>query len=63
MRVREIRDLTSEELLARIGDTRREIVDLRFQLATRKLESPAKLRQARQRLSRLLTIQTEKNRK
>ncbi len=63
MRIREIRELTSEEIGTRITDARREIVDLRFQLAARKLESPAKLRQARQRLSRLLTIQTEKDRK
>ncbi len=60
MRIHEMRDLSADDLKARIVDTRREIVELRFQLGARKLESPAKLRQARQRLSRLLTIQTEK---
>ena len=59
MRTHEMRDLPTEELQARIQDTRREVVSLRFQLAARKLESPAKLRLARKNLSRLLTIQSE----
>lgn len=63
MKVREIRDLSSDDLKARIDDTRREIVELRFQMAAHKLESPARLRLARRQLSRLLTIQTESARK
>jgi large subunit ribosomal protein L29 len=62
VRVHEMRDMAPEDLQASIVDTRKEIVELRFQLAARKLESPAKLRQARQRLSRLMTIQSEKAR-
>jgi large subunit ribosomal protein L29 len=60
MKVREIRELNQEEIQAKIGDARKQIVDLRFQLAMRKLESPAKLRRARKDLARFLTIQTEK---
>ena len=60
MRVNEIRELNSEDLQARIADTRKNIVDLRFQMAARKLESTSKLKEARRTLSRLLTIQTEK---
>lgn len=56
MRVKEIRDLSAEDLTAKIADTRKEIVELRFLLAARKLENPAKLRLARKCLSRLLTI-------
>jgi large subunit ribosomal protein L29 len=63
MKVREIRDLSPEDVKARIDDTRREIVELRFQMAAHKLESPARLRLARRQLSRLLTIQTETARK
>lgn len=62
MKPREMRELTGEELKTRIDDTRKEIVDLRFKMALRKLESPAKLRTARRRLSQLLTVQTEKER-
>jgi len=60
MRVQEIRDLSPEDITARISDTRRELVDLRFQLAARKLENTSKLREARKNLSRLLTIQSQK---
>lgn len=60
MRVHEMRDLAAEDFAGQIADTRKEIVELRFQLAARKLENPARLRQARKRLARLLTIQSEK---
>lgn len=60
MRLKEMRDLTSEDLTAKVDDTRKEIVQLRFQLAGRKLENPAAIRNARKRLARLLTLQTER---
>jgi large subunit ribosomal protein L29 len=60
MKVKEIRELNNEEINSKIDDTRKSIVDLRFQLAMRKLESPAKLRTARKLLAQLLTIQNEK---
>ena len=60
MKVKELRNLATEELQTKIDDTRKQIVDMRFQLAMRKLESPAKLRTARKDLARLLTIATEK---
>ena len=63
MKVREIRDLSGDDLKARISDTRKEIVELRFQFAAHKLESPARLRLARRQLSRLLTVQSEAARK
>ena len=60
MKVKEIRELNHDEINAKVDDTRKSIVDLRFQLAMRKLESPAKLRTARKLLAQLLTIQSEK---
>jgi len=60
MKVREMRELSADELKSRIDDTRREIVELRFQLAARKLENTAKLGQARKRLAQLLTVQGQK---
>lgn len=62
MRLREMRELSRDEIQAKIGDTRKELLDLRFQFAARKLESTAKLRTTRKRLARLLTIQTEAER-
>jgi large subunit ribosomal protein L29 len=60
MKVKEVRELSHDELVSRIADTRKQIVEMRFALAVRKLESPAKLRNARKSLARLLTIQSEK---
>lgn len=62
MRVREMRELTQDEIKLRIDEKRKEIVELRFQLAVRKLESPARLRAARRALAQLLTIQAERQR-
>lgn len=59
MKSKEIRDLAPEELEARISDTRKQIVENRFQRATAKLTNIASIRQARKTLARLLTIQTE----
>lgn len=60
MKLKEMRELSDEDVNTEISKARREIVDLRFQLAARKLESPANLAKARKRLARLLTVQTEK---
>jgi large subunit ribosomal protein L29 len=60
MKVKEIREFHAEEIKTKVLDTRKEIVDLRFQLAMRKLDSTSKLRNAKKKLARLLTIQTEK---
>jgi large subunit ribosomal protein L29 len=60
MKVSEMRDLSIEEINAQIDEARKNSVDLRFQHALRKLESPAKLRLERRKLAQLLTILTEK---
>jgi large subunit ribosomal protein L29 len=59
VRIHEMRELSPEDLKAQINETRKELVQLRFQLAARKLESPAKLKQAKQRLARLITVEAE----
>lgn len=61
MKPTEIRALNGEELHAQISNTRKSIVEMRFALSMRKLESPAKLRTARKKLARLLTVQTEQS--
>ena len=60
MRVQEIRDLTLEDLRSQIGEARKELVNLRFQHAMRKLETPHKIKATRRMLSRMLTIEAEK---
>lgn len=60
MKLEDIRGLSQDELKSHIADARKTIVELRFQQALRKLESPARLRNAKKLLAQLLTIQTEK---
>ncbi|MBI1271565.1 50S ribosomal protein L29 [bacterium] len=59
MKVKELRELTLEDLKSRISETRKELVDLRFQHAMRKLENTAKLKSTRRSLSRMLTVEAE----
>ena len=48
--------LTGDELAARLGDSRRELFNLRFQLATGQLDNPARLGQVKRDLARMLTV-------
>lgn len=60
MKVADIRELTAEEIKTQISEARKELVGFRFQQSMRKLESTARIKATRQKLARLLTIETEK---
>ena len=62
MRARELRELTDEELDEKLGETRRELFNLRFQSATGALENGARLRLTKREIARILTIQNERAR-
>ena len=62
MRARELRDLTDEELAEKMGETRKELFNLRFQSATGALENSARLRSAKREIARILTVKTERER-
>ena len=44
--------LDGDELAARLGDSRRELFNLRFQLATGQLDNPARVGQVRREVAR-----------
>jgi large subunit ribosomal protein L29 len=48
--------LTGDELGARLGDSRRELFNLRFQLATGQLDNPARIPQVKRDVARMLTV-------
>jgi large subunit ribosomal protein L29 len=48
--------LDGDELTARLGDSRRELFNLRFQLATGQLDNPARIGQVRHEVARMLTV-------
>ena len=48
--------LDGDELSARLGESRRELFNLRFQLATGQLDNPARIGQVRREVARMLTV-------
>ena len=48
--------LDGDELSTRLGDARRELFNLRFQLATGQLDNPARVGQVRHDVARILTV-------
>ena len=59
MKAKEVRDLTSKERLEKIDDLSQEYFNLRFQLATGKIEAPGRLKLLRRDIARLKTIVKE----
>ena len=62
MKAEEVRNLSEKEREEKIVDFSQEIFNLRFQLATGKIENPSRLRDLRRDIARLKTIQREKPR-
>ncbi len=60
--VKEARDLSDSELAEQIITAKKELFELRFQKATRKLEKPHLFKHTRHRLSQLLTVENERAR-
>ncbi|MBL8862720.1 MAG: 50S ribosomal protein L29 [Planctomycetes bacterium] len=60
MKIDEIRGKTGDELEYELKNLRKELFDLRFKSATQSLQSPAKIRQLKRTIARLLTIQNER---
>ena len=59
MKVEEIRGLSEKEREEKRVDFSQEIFNLRFQLATGKIENPSRLRGLRRDIARLKTVQRE----
>lgn len=60
MKASKLRELSDNELSARLRDTRKELFNLRFQHATGQLDNPHKLNVTRREIARLLTLQAER---
>jgi large subunit ribosomal protein L29 len=54
------RSLTDERLKEEEYNTRLEIMNLRFKIATRQLSNPGELRDAKRRLAHILTVKRER---
>ena len=61
MKIKEIRELTPDELRARKRELREQIFHLRLQQASGQLEKPSELRTLRREIARIETVLTQKN--
>lgn len=60
MKVKEIRELTTEEINAKMKEMKQELFNLRFQQATGNLEKPSRIRDLRHTVARMKTVLTER---
>ena len=60
MNVKEVRDLSNEELENEVVSLKEELYDLRFAQATGSLENPARIREVRKTIARIKTVITER---
>ncbi len=60
MKVNEIRNLTTDEIIAKIKESKEELFNLRFQQATGNLDKPSKIKDLRHTVARLKTVLRER---
>jgi large subunit ribosomal protein L29 len=56
MKAIDLRELTVEELEERLEESKEELFNLRFQLATNQLDNTARLREVRKEVARIATV-------
>ncbi|MCM8773868.1 MAG: 50S ribosomal protein L29 [Candidatus Omnitrophica bacterium] len=56
MKVSELRNLNKEELLIRLKDLRKKLMELNFQKSTGNIEKPHLFKQIKRDIARILTI-------
>ncbi len=57
---KEIRELTTEELMKKIDENKEELFNLRFSQATGSLEKPSRIPELRKEVARMKTIIRER---
>lgn len=60
MKVKDIRDLSNEEIQAKVASLKEELFNLRFQLAVNNLENTARVREVRKSIAQCKTILHER---
>lgn len=62
MKSQEIRELSDKELEEKLSDLKEEQFNLKFQLATGKIQNPGGITHLRRDIARVITIQNERKR-
>jgi len=60
MKVKDIRELTTEEINKKIVDSKQELFNLRFQQATGNLEKPSRIKELRHDVAKCKTVLRER---
>ena len=60
MKVKEIRELSTEEINKKLVEAKEELFNLRFQQATGTIEKPSRIRDLRHTVARLKTVLKER---
>jgi len=60
MKVKDIRELTTEEINKKIVDSKQELFNLRFQQATGSLEKPSRIKELRHDVAKCKTVLRER---
>ena len=60
MRARELRELSDEELDRRLADSRENLFNLRFQMATGQMDNNRRLRTVKHDIARIYTVMRER---
>ncbi|MFR9296910.1 MAG: 50S ribosomal protein L29 [Aedoeadaptatus pacaensis] len=60
MKIKDIRNLSGDELNKKVSELKNELFNLRFQLATGQLDNPATIKRVKKDIARVKTIQRER---
>ena len=60
MKVSEIRNLNDKEILEKVKESKKELLNLRIKNATGSLDKPSKLKEMKKDVARMLTILKER---
>jgi large subunit ribosomal protein L29 len=60
MKVKDVRDMSNEEIVAKVASLKEELFNLRFQLAVNNLDNTARIREVRRSIGQCKTILRER---
>ena len=61
MKAEKLREMTAEELEAKLRELKKELFNLRFQHAVNQLENPHQIAEVKHDIARVMTVLNEKN--
>ena len=61
MKAQELRQMSTEQLNAKLAELKEELFNLRFQLEVQQLENPHKIKDVKHDIARVMTVLREKN--